>query len=231
MATIGRSPGKGHSFVTYTWDSVPPDSKRNGYLAGNVHGLICHVGKKTKPCRRQLIGTKADCPHCDQREPTDWVGYVPLRDHTGRPTVILIRSAVASVVDKIKPESRVMWGRDDDRFAPVWLIPGTLGQPWSYWWPAQKANDDMVPWLCTFWRTPELLSALYAYFKQECQPAVTGPAPIPPVLTDPQTPDWVKGTADKLTQSELGQSLGEVFKRRGITDAAASPNGNGKKKH
>lgn len=229
MATVGRSPGRGRGFVTFTWDSVPPGAKRTGYLAGDVHGLMCHVSKKTKPCLKQLCGAKSDCPLCDQHQPIDWCGYVPLRDHSGRPVCIIIRSAVADLVDKIERGARVLWGRGASKYDPVTLIEWKEGHPWERWWPHQKPTDDMVPWLCSFWRSPELLSALYSHFKGECQPVVTSPAPLPAALVDPATPRWVKGTADALTKAELGESLAEVFKRRGITEEAAKPNG--KKKH
>lgn len=229
MATLGKRPGRGKGFVTYTWDSVPPGAKRNGYLAGDVHGLMCHVGKKTKPCKRHLISPTADCSLCDAHQPTDWVGYVPLRDHTGRPVCVIIRSAVADLVDRLDRGARVMWGRDDDRFSPVWIIAGTLGPPWKHWWPDRQPADDMVPWLCTFWRDSELQSALYSYFNQQPLPAASAPQPALPDVPIPHPQSWVKGVQDKGAQ-QLGYSDFPSL-ARAVQEGKKGEPTNGKKRH
>lgn len=230
MAVVGRSPGEGRGYRTYTRLKVPPKSKQTGFLAGDIHGLDCHVLGATKPCLKALIGPDATCPLCNPLKPNPvaWRGYVPLRSSSGQPVTVIITEQVIDVAAKLKPSARVMWGRDDDEFASVWVIDYPQGPEWSRWWPGTKAEDDMAPWLCVLWGMPEILPYVRAHFRGEVKTSRAQPAPIPAVLTDPATPNWVQGVADKLCEKELGQSLAEVFERRGLP---AAPGPNGKKKH
>lgn len=225
MPIIGKTPGEGRGFVTFTFDKVKPGSKRTGFLSGDVHGLTCHPAKKTKPCIRSLKGPKHSCRGCDEHIPPAWCGYVPLRDSTGRPVCILIRDSVVDVAARIKPGARVVWGRDDDDFAPVWLQEWHQGAEWSRWYPDKKPADDMAPWLCTLWGMADLLPYLRACFNGECQPAVTHESSIPPPETPTTRGGWVRQVANQLTTTELGESVDTVLARRSVTETAPSKNG------
>jgi hypothetical protein len=229
MGVKGRPPKRAGGFVTFTWDRCPPKHKATGYLAGDVHGIECHVGGRTKPCERLLLGEHVSCPGCAAGKPIDWHGYVPLRDGSGRPVCILVRYSVYDVVTRIKPGSSVMWGRDDDKFAPVTMVEWRESVPWSKWWPDRKPADDMVPWLVKFWGLPHLETALRSYFAGE----VKGPTDLPALIPHDAPPvvdrvPWIKGVADSLAVAEKGQTFDQVRAKLGAT-AKRLPATNGKK--
>ena len=202
MAYRGRGPEKSLGIRTYTRDKVIPKSRRTGYLAGDVHDLTCHVPLKrgdenTKPCERLLLGDNHPCPGCQKQRPTDWVGFVPLRDDTGKPVAIIIRKAVADVAGRLKPGSRVQWGRDAEQTDPVWLVEWPQGRPWEYWWPKQAPDDDMTDWLCVLWDTPHLAAALRRHW------STGGTAePLPPAELPPGAKPWTGELLDTALRTE-----------------------------
>lgn len=230
MGAKGRPPKRAGGFTTYTWDRCPPKHHGEGYLAGDIHDFECHIGGKTKPCEKELLGENAPCPGCRDGKPIDWCGYVPLRDATGRPVMIIVRYGVYDVVTRIKPGSAVRWGRDDDKFDPVWLLERPNALPWSRWWPEKNPVDDMVPWLCKFWTTPHLEPAIRTYYAK----AAALPEPVAPVKHTDKVqpvakPRWVKGAADALAEKEAGKTFDEVAQSLASKARANLPSGNGKK--
>jgi hypothetical protein len=231
MPYAGRGPRGAVGYRTYNWDRCPPGTCKFGYLAGKIHDLICHVheDEQTKPCERLLLSPTSPCKGCTDEWATAWVGYVPLRDQTGRPTCILIRDAVADVAGRIEPGARVMWGKDREDKAPVWMIEDTRGngRPWEYWWPKSPAADDMVPWLCRFFSRPHLLDALYRYFSDN---AVSHKQPQDSIPRE-ELPKWVQGVQDAGAKTAGLTDFPALASRIASGDAKPSTNGKKNGKH
>lgn len=179
MNIRGRSPGESASHVTYTHDSCQPKEAgkpcppRSGFLAGVIHGIEAHCGRRSQLCERVLRGSGAPCGGCDRQIPLDWMGFVPLRNEHGRPTCIILRRNHFDVADKLTPGDRVQWGRDEGRGQGVWILPRTTGPTWYHFWPDRKPEDNMVPWLVQYLRVPHLAVDLARWFGFECHPGVT----------------------------------------------------------
>lgn len=191
MGMKGRTPEKGQSGRTFTHDRCGDKEERYGWLSGDVHVLMMHVGKgRSKPCERGLQGCACDktCPGWGR--PTEEIGFVPLRRNDGRPVCVLVRKAKIDFVAHIRPGSSVVWGRQPDRFEGVYVRPATKELPWSHYF-SGKPDDDMGYWLPMFLGTPHLADAMRAWFaKGECQPVVTAaePLPAPVVASVPPAP-------------------------------------------
>ena len=179
MNIRGRSPRESGGHVTYTHDSCQsketgkPVPHRIGWLAGSIHGIEAHCGRRSSLCERIVLGSNAVCPACDKHVPLDWMGFVPLRNEHGRPTAIILRRSHFDVAARLKPGDRVSWGRDDGRGQGVWILPRTTGATWEHFWPETSPADNMVPWLVQYLKVPHLAVALANWFGVECQHAVT----------------------------------------------------------
>lgn len=230
MPIIGMTPGTGKGFTTYTREKVPPKSKRLGYLAGNVHGLVCHTTGQTKPCLKHLVNRNKKCALCDEHRPIDWRGYVPLRDESGKPVTVIITALVADVVDKIKPGSAVMWGRGEDKFDSVWVMERSGALPWSRWWPDKQPADDMAPWLCALWKMPEVLPLLRTHFAKVPQAAVTEAEALPTAIVDETDPAVRALRKVMKTKPASELTAGEAVEVNRVMDYLTVPSGNGKHK-
>lgn len=220
MAIRGKPPERGLAVASWSFDRVPAGEVREGWLAGPIHGLICHCSGASKPCRKVLLGSTAECPECSAGKGADWIGYVPLRRHDGRPVVVCIRASGFEIASTIKPTARVKWGRDRGRGEGVWLMPATGGASWRHYYGDDQADADLIGWLCRLWRLPELLPALGRYLSlNECQPTVTAPLPapveavaIPPAVADRARP--VEGASPLVvTVDEIESDIQKRLKR------------------
>lgn len=196
MALRGRTPEMGGKGLTFTFDKCH-GKRREGWLSGDVHVLHCHVGnsRKSKPCERVLLGKKAACAGCDEKLTVEALGYVPLRDQTGRPTCVLIRKDRIPFVGNLERGSSVYYGKDEGRFESVYVIPRLVDQKWDRYF-TKEPTDDMGFWLPTFLGVPHLAPAMRQWFLTgECQPVVTAAPvePIPPVVAPAKLDDAVLG--------------------------------------
>jgi hypothetical protein len=202
MALRGRTPETGTRGLTFTHDKCH-GKPRIGWLSGDVHVLECHVGEgKSKPCERVLLGSNAACPGCAARRAVEALGYVPLRDQTGRPTCVVIRKDRIPFVGNMKPGTPIHYGKDEGRFESVWLTHRADGQKWDHYF-SKPPEDDMGYWLPVFLGVPHLGAAMRALFagESQCQPVVTERLPEPvapvPVLKLDEKPDAGEaGTVD-----------------------------------
>lgn len=190
MGLKGRTPETGTGGITFTYDKCHGEP-RKGWLSGDVHVLECHVGdsEKSKPCARVLLGTGAECKGCQQRRALESLGYVPLRDETGRPRCVIVRRDRIAFVAKMEPGTPVLWGREEGRFESVFVTHRPVNQKWEYYFSKPPA-DDMGYWLPLFLGCPDLAPAMRALFRGDlqCQPTVTEkPAPVPAVESLPPT--------------------------------------------
>lgn len=188
MAIRGRTPERGEKGLTFTHDKCHGD-KRTGWLSGDVHVLECHVGDfKSKPCAKKLLGDDADCPGCKAGQKREELGYVPLRDQTGKPVCVVVRKERILFVGNLERGSSVYYGRDGGRFDSVFVIPSLKDQKWEKYF-TREPRDDMSYWLPTFLGVPHLAAAMRALFHGEaqCQPVVTEPipAPVEPIIQPP----------------------------------------------
>ena len=181
MGIKGRPPEKGVRGLTFTHDKCKGGKPRQGWLSGDVHVLKCHVGgqtKKSKPCERVLLGTNAPCPGCSEGRAVDDIGYVPLRDFTGRPTLVLVRREVIPFVGKMKLGLPVNYGREEGDFQSVFVVERSCDRKWEDYF-SHPANDDLMPWLATFLGVAHLAPAIRELFTNgACQPVVTETAPV-----------------------------------------------------
>ncbi len=190
MGTKGRTPEKGVRGVTFTHDKCRGEKPREGWLSGDVHVLDCHVGEgKSKPCERVLLGTNHPCPGCAAKRAIESLGYVPLRDSTGRPVCVVIRKERIDFVGKMELGCPVRWHRDEGRYEGVWVAPRETRTKWEHFF-SFPPKDDMSPWLPRFLGVDHLAAAIRDWFAaNECQPVVTEPlpAPVEPIRDDEAT--------------------------------------------
>lgn len=180
MGVRGRTPEKGSKGVTFTHDKCRGDKPREGWLSGDVHVLECHVGEgKSKPCERVLLGTNHPCPGCAAKRAIESLGYVPLRDGTGRPVCVVVRKDRIAFVGKLELGCAVRWHRDEGRFEGVWVMPRETKTRWEHFF-SHAPKDDMTHWLPRFLGVDHLAAAIRDWFAlAECQPVVADPLPEP----------------------------------------------------
>lgn len=227
MGQRGRTPEEGKRGVTYTHDKCNDGKQRRGWLAGDVHVLLCHVGKgKSQPCERELLGTNHRCPGCMEQRALEDIGYVPLRREDGRPVCVLVRKATIPFVAKIKPGTSVLYGRASDQFEGVYVITSPKQVPWSHYYD-YKPDDDMSYWLPLFLKTPHLAPVMRELFQvSECQPVVTEPVPAPveermrpatlPAPTEARPVAGDKVVTEEMVQADIDR-LKEKWKTLGIS--------------
>jgi hypothetical protein len=190
MGLKGRPPETGPRGLTFTHDKCH-GKPRVGWLSGDIHLLECHVGddQKSKPCEKVLLGTDAPCPGCKPpRRAVETVGFVPLRDQTGKPTVVLVRKQQILFIAKMKLGIPVTYGREEGRYESVYVIHRLVDQKWENYF-SHDAEDNLMPWLATFLGVAHLAPAMRHWFETgECQPVVTEQtAPVPVVESLPPT--------------------------------------------
>jgi hypothetical protein len=196
MGLRGRPPETGAKGLTFTHDKCH-GKPRLGWISGDVHVLECHVGEgKSKPCERVLLGTNAVCPGCKDRRAIEPLGYVPLRDQTGRPTCVVVRKDRIPFIANLDRGLAVTYGKDEGRFESVYVIPRLVEAKWEKYF-TKPPTDDMGHWLPTFLGVPHLAAAMRALFRGEleCQPVVTDalPPPVAPVVTPAKLDDATLG--------------------------------------
>lgn len=211
MGKKGKTPEKGAGGRTFTHDKVSDGEERRGWLSGDVHVLVMHVGKgRSKPCERALLGCTCDktCPQFGR--PTEEIGFVPLRRDDGRPVCVLVRKAKIDFVAHMRAGSTVVWGRMPDRFEGVYVRSALKEMPWSNYF-SGKPDDDLGYWLPLFLGTPHLADAMRAWFAaDECQPVVTDtlPTPVEPVRLEPLA---ATADADPAMRAELSAALDKTL--------------------
>lgn len=216
MSHKGTAPKGGTDARSWTFDKVGAGCVRSGWLAGDIHGIVCHCSGASKPCRLQLPGDCGPCPECDAGKGTAWVGYVPLRREDGRPICVCIRESTFEIAQSIKPGERVQWGRDEGRGESVWILPRATGHIWRHFYGDQLPNADLTAWLVRLWKLPDLLPAVRLHFS---------PASGAPQQVETQKPvsqgvrrdeDAMLAAHSKLkTAGEVSDTLVAQFKARG----------------
>jgi len=199
MGLKGRTPETGGRVLTFTHDKCH-GKPRHGWLSGDVHVLECHVGEKkpSRPCERVLLGSKAPCPGCSDRRAVESLGFVPIRDQTGKPTMVLVRKAVILFIAKMDAGIPVTYGRDEGAFESVYVVHRLVDAEWKRYFSHPPA-DSLMPWLPTFLKVPHLAAAMREWFRGECQPAVTQAEPLPEIVEPvnrvviPETPPDARG--------------------------------------
>jgi len=179
MGIRGRTPETGSKGLTFTHDKCRGE-KRSGWLSGDVHVIACHVGesRKSKPCARLLLGHGAECPGCAERMAVEELGYVPLRDQTGKPVCVVVRKERIAFIANMERGTAVYYGREEGRYESVFVIPSLKDLRWDRYF-TQEPRDDMSYWLPLFLGVPHLAPAMAALFRGEnqCQPTVTDALP------------------------------------------------------
>lgn len=211
MGKKGKTPEKGQGGRTFTHDKVSDGDERRGWLSGDVHVLVMHVGKgRSKPCERALVGCACDktCPQFGR--PTEEIGFVPLRRDDGRPVCVLVRKAKIDFVAHMRAGSTVVWGRMPDRFEGVYVRAALKELPWANYF-SGKPDDDLGYWLPMFLGTPHLADAMRAWFaSEECQPVVTEPLPAP-IAEVPVEPVMVPAATEPVDERGLGVALDKTL--------------------
>jgi hypothetical protein len=207
MALKGRTPEKGGKGLTFTHDKCRGEKPRHGWLSGDVHVLDSHVGEgKSKPCEKVLLGKNAECPGCAAQRAIEPLGYVPLRDQTGKPVCVVVRKERIVFVGNMEPGTPVTYGRDEGRFEGVFVIPRLVDQKWERYF-SHAPNDDMGYWLPQFLSVPHLGAAMRVLFAgEQCQPVVTEPLPAPVEPPPPARLPFVP-PKDKVYTEEMIHSL------------------------
>jgi hypothetical protein len=227
MAIKGRTPERGARGLTFTHDKCRGEKARHGWLSGDVHVLESHVGEgKSKPCERILLHKNAECPGCAAKKAIEPLGYVPLRDQTGKPVCVVVRKERIAFVGNMQLGTPVTYGRDEGRFEGVFVVPRLVEAKWEKFF-NHAANDDMSYWLPQFLGVPHLASAMFALFHAEqCQPTVTEPLPAPVEVAAkpaPAVPARVKGRGLSTLEVTVDDIESDI--QRKLKSWGASPNG------
>jgi len=230
MATKGMAPSSDGFALNWTNDKCPRGNHRVGWLAGPMHGIVVHKPGISKPCLKKLCGNATSCPGCAQTLETEWIGYVPVYREDAKQFVIIIHEQQAEMVDRIELHARVRWGRNEADGEGIWCRPETTGPKWHSAIPARMRPANLARWLLRLWKIPGIEEAVTRLFTFDAF-APSRVEPIPPAPHVPAVaPGLSENVADAMCQMELGVSLGEVFKRRGIAVTPEVPPPNGKHK-
>jgi len=150
-----KEPRKENRQVNWDSDKVTKGTWWNGWIAGEMVGVICHWLYRSVPCYFELTDGQLDCPHCRQKPVTHWNGYLPLYKDTHRPTVVVIREVSKEMVERIKIHEPVRVGRAAKDGSAITVVKSK----WSAGFIPPKdyaGHPDIRRWLLKLWKEPAL---------------------------------------------------------------------------
>lgn len=209
MASRGRPPRGAKPGASWLHDRCPVGHVGCGWIAGDVHGVIMHPSKSSKPCRREYCGENAVCEFCDRLNVPEWLGYVPLYRHDGRGVVVIIREHQRESVSALPLHCNVTWSRAAGRGESVAIAPREKQVSWFSTLPEKRVPASLALWLPKLWRMPDMAAMCLQEFGSH-EAGVTAPLEVEP-YTGPQSTGMVPPPPliDHALRRRLGQMAGK----------------------
>lgn len=170
MGTRGRHPREGEEITSWMHDRCPAGHCGVGWIAGDVHGMICHGAKGSKPCRKEYLGESAECPGCAKQKFPEWMGYVPLYRHDGKPVFVIIHEHHREQVGNLGLHDYVGWERAEGKGESVAIRLMDRQREWVTYLDAKKRPAVLSRFLPKLWGMPDMLDVCLKEFGDSVSP-------------------------------------------------------------
>lgn len=159
MAGRGRTRGGEEGTTSWMHDRCPVEHCGIGWLAGDVHRMICHASKASKPCRKEYLGEDAACEGCARHNAPVPLGYVPLWRHDMKPVFVVIHEHHFELVESIKLHTYVAWERAPGKGESVQIRVVERTREFYTVREDRKRPQVMTHFLPKLWKMPDMLEA------------------------------------------------------------------------
>lgn len=129
------------------------------WLAGPVMWFDMHTSDQgSKPCLHRMTGGELTCRYCRYKEPVckGACGWYHAQDK--KPYMLYLDESKRDEYDAFRPFSRIKFGREKVKGAPVWAALCLNQEPaWSSPLPECQRPADLTESLLRIWDLPELV--------------------------------------------------------------------------
>jgi len=228
MARIRKAaPREDGGDSAWTWIAVPEPCDWVAWIAGPAVWIEGHHMGATRPCRDWMTSGELPCQFDHVKTRLVQSGYLPIHHQSGKRYFISVMEYSRPAIDKLHlwAEVRILRGKEDK--GPITIIQKPGANLWHRRHNEPSRGHDISEALLTLWKDEALARWCRANPATEADAPPPPPPPPPPRWTpDPELHedirDIYRGGGD--TPPTAADSLGEVFKKRGIK-APPSPNG------